>query len=355
MATTRRDAADLAAGVARWAHEHGPARPDLTVDDVARPSSGWSNETLVVTWSWPDDRGDDDRRRRERVVVRLPTLVPSFPEYDLAAQARVLDALGAAGVPSARPIAVEPDPSWLGAPFLIMSFVAGRPGPEAPGIDPWLADAPAAVQRAVHERFLTTLAAVHRVDWDRHGLGAVLRGAHAPLRDEVRWWRDYIDWAADGDAASILVDAARWCEQHAPTRNPPASLCWGDARIGNVMFDDEREIVAALDWELATIGPAELDLAWYLALDELTAKFTKPVPGFLPRDEAIPFYEARLGRAVADLAWHEVFALVRSTAINDRQARTAAAAGMDYPGVAGNKNPVLRYVTRRIERYEGAS
>jgi aminoglycoside phosphotransferase (APT) family kinase protein len=351
MATTRRNAADLAAGLARWAHERGPARPGLTVDAVQRPASGWSNETLLVTWSWP--AGND--RREERVVVRLPTLVPSFPAYDLVAQARVLDALVATGVPSARAVAVEPDPAWLGAPFLVMSFVAGRAGPEAPGLDPWLAGAPPGLQRAVHERFLATLASVHRVDWRAHGLGDALRGADRPVRDEVRWWRDYIDWAADGTPASILAGAARWCDEHAPTTEPPASLCWGDARIGNVMFDDAYDVVAALDWELATIGPAELDLAWYLALDELTAKFTKPVPGFLPRDDAIAFYESHLGRRVVDLAWHEVFALVRSTAINDRQARMATAAGVDYPGVPGNDNPVLRYVTRRIERYEGAS
>jgi aminoglycoside phosphotransferase (APT) family kinase protein len=351
MATTRRDAADLAAGVARWGREAGPAHPELTVDDLHRPASGWSNETLVLTWSWPV--GAD--RHREQVVVRLPTLVPSFPTYDLAAQARVLDALVSAGVPSARTIAVEVDERWLGAPFLVMSFVPGRAGPEVPGLDPWLADAPAAVQRAVHERFLAALASVHRVDWHAYGLGAVLRGADRPVRDEVRWWREYIDWAADGAPATILDDAARWCEERAPATEPPASLCWGDARIGNVMFDDAREVVAALDWELATIGPAELDLAWYLALDELTAKFTKPVRGFLARDEAIAFYESRLGRQVVDLAWHEVFALVRSTAINDRQARMATAAGVDYPGVAGNDNPVLRYVTRRIERYEGAA
>jgi aminoglycoside phosphotransferase (APT) family kinase protein len=109
--------------------------------------------------------------------------------------------------------------------------------------------------------------------------------------------------------------------------------------------------VAVLDWELASIGPPEMDLAWYLALDRLTAKFTGTVPGFLDRARAIDYYESHLGRAVVDLEWHEIFALVRSAAINDRQARIAAAAGVPYPGVAGDDNPVLRYITRRIDRY----
>jgi aminoglycoside phosphotransferase (APT) family kinase protein len=128
-------------------------------------------------------------------------------------------------------------------------------------------------------------------------------------------------------------------------------MCWGDARLGNVMFDDDRNVVALLDWELATISPAEYDLAWYLVLDRLTSKFSGAVPGFLARDDAIAHYEQHLGRPVADLEWHEIFALVRSTAINDRQARMAAAAGVAYPGVAGDDNPVLRYVEHRIERF----
>ena len=48
-----------------------------------RPSAGWTNETLLVTLR---DRNGHDRR----VVVRLPPAVPTWPVYDLAAQARVV-------------------------------------------------------------------------------------------------------------------------------------------------------------------------------------------------------------------------------------------------------------------------
>jgi aminoglycoside phosphotransferase (APT) family kinase protein len=148
-----------------------------------------------------------------------------------------------------------------------------------------------------------------------------------------------------------LADAARWCREQVPATEPTAALCWGDPRLGNVMFDDDRRVTGVLDWELASIGPPEMDLAWYLALDALTSKFAGAVPGFLDRAGAIAVYESHLGRAVVDLDWHEIFALVRSAAINDRQARIAAAAGVPYPGVAGDENPILRYIARRIDRY----
>jgi hypothetical protein len=65
-------------------------------------------------------------------------------------------------------------------------------------------------------------------------------------------------------------------------------------------------------------------------------------------------YERALGRRVVDLAWHEIFALVRSTAVNDRQARLAAESDIPYPGVAGDDNPVLRYLTAKIDAFSSA-
>jgi aminoglycoside phosphotransferase (APT) family kinase protein len=77
------------------------------------------------------------------------------------------------------------------------------------------------------------------------------------------------------------------------------------------------------------------------------------VPGFLGREAAIEYYERALGRPVVHLAWHEVFALVRSVAISDRQARIAAAAGTRYPGIAGDDNPMLRHLDARIASFNG--
>jgi aminoglycoside phosphotransferase (APT) family kinase protein len=315
---------------------------------LERPAAGWANETVLVTMSWREG----GRQHDECLVVRLPTEVPSFPRYDLAAQARVLEALADAGLPAPRPIAMEPDARWLGAPFLVMPRAEGRAIGDAPALDPWLTGAPLEAQRRVHEQFLTTLAAMHRVDWAAAGLATVLRGAASSLRDEVDWWIGYHDWASAGSPTSALLDVLAWCRETAPTEIPPLSLLWGDARLGNVMYDDDHTITAVLDWEMATIGPAEMDLAWDLALEDLVAHFMgASVPGFLSRDQAIAGYERCLGRAVLALEWHEVFALTRSIAINDRLARMAAETGIDYPGSAGNDSPMLRYTAERISRF----
>jgi aminoglycoside phosphotransferase (APT) family kinase protein len=343
----RRDDDELGRGLTAWCtHEWPGAGYEITEFD--RPHAGWTNETLLVAL-----RGNADERR---FVVRLPPAIPTWPAYDLAAQAQVLTALASAHTPVPTVLAYVADPSWLGAAFLVMSYEDGRAGGEVPALEPWVIEAPAATQRRMHEGFVDALVAVHRLDWRAAGLGAVLRGGDGALAHEVAWWVDYLDWASDGSPTGALADAIAWCAATVPALEPPASLCWGDARIGNVLYAADGTIASVLDWEMATIGPAETDLAWYLALDELTTRFVKrTVPGFLAREAVIRRYESGLGRAVVDLEWHEIFALIRSTAVNDRQARLAAESGVDYPGVAGDANPVLRVVSRRIEAYASRS
>ncbi len=271
----RRDDDELGRGLTAWcAHEWPGARYEIT--HFARPSTGWTNETLLVTV-----RGDYDERR---FVVRLPPAIPTWPTYDLAAQARVLDALAATSIPVPEVLAYVGDLRWLGAAFLVMSHEDGQAGGEAPALEPWVIDAPVATQQRVHEGFVDMLAAVHRLDWKATELGTRLRGGEGALAREVAWWVDYVDWASDGTPTRALADAVAWCAGTVPVDEPPASLCWGDARIGNVLYSADGTITSVLDWEMATIGPAETDLAWYLALDELTTRFLKrTVPGFLAR------------------------------------------------------------------------
>jgi aminoglycoside phosphotransferase (APT) family kinase protein len=338
-----RDDTALRGGLETWFAQAFADREEIRVDDLRRAPSGWSTETLIVDVAW--------RGGSERLVVRLPTLTPSFPSPALREQACVLGALATSSLPVPRVVAVEDDARWVGAPFLVMSFVAGRPVGEVPALDPWLTDAPMERQRRVHEAFLRALSTLHRVDWRAARLGETLRvGVHA----EIDYWLHYVDWAADGSPARALVGALEWCKATVPIADVPSSLLWGDARLGNVMFDSDGTISSLVDWELATIGPAEMDLAWYLALDELTTSFIgRTVPGFLGREELIEFYARELGRDLVHLEWHEVFALARSVAVNDCQARLATAAGTPYPGVAGDDNPLLPHLRDRIASFYG--
>jgi aminoglycoside phosphotransferase (APT) family kinase protein len=350
MARTRRDDGDLTSGLAAWWADQYRDLAHVTVIGLERPSAGRSNETVLATIEWAGGS--------EQVVVRMPTVVPSFPTYDLRAQSAVQSALIAAGVPAAAPIAVEENPQWLGAPFFVMARVNGRPVGDAPAFDPWLGGESQATQRRVQTGFLSLLARVNRIDCRASSLDRTLRGSTGGMASELGWWIDYINWAADGRPAPGLMDLAQWCADHLPASSPPLSLCWGDARVGNVMFDDSGGVAGALDWELASIGPAEMDIAWCVAMDEMTEIIVnRTVPGFLDRPGTLRYYETQLGRRLEDLAWHEVFALLRATAVVDRQSRNAAAGtevgqGAKQPAAPSGTDVLLAHSVLLIERFQ---
>jgi len=325
--------------------------------EVAHATAGWSAETLIVMVRPPEG----GRGPAERLVVRLPPVDPSFPgdaAHALQVQAVVQEAV-APWVPAPSPVVLETDTSWVGTPFLVMPFVDGHVPDQAPVLDNWVTDASPAQQRALFNSLLSVMARLHRLDWVTAGLTSDLRGADggpvggAVLAGELRWWEDYLGWSAEltgGAGSPVLHDALAWCAERLPGDEPAPSLLWGDPRLGNlVVDDDDRSVLAVLDWELASIGPAEMDLAWLLVLEWSSNELIGlRVPGFPDHDETVATYQALLGREVADLGWHELFALTRSAAISNHQARMAARAGYDYVLAPDDENLMLGLLARRL-------
>jgi aminoglycoside phosphotransferase (APT) family kinase protein len=268
-----------------------------------------ANETILVDLG-PTHPG---------LVVRLPPLEPTFPDYDLGPQVLVQNAVAASGVPAPAPSVMVSDPEWIGAPFLAMPRVSGDIPGAAPLFDPYVRDAGPALQRVMHDELIDTVADIHAVDWEAHGLGAVLPGMR--LRDAVARWGAYVAWSSEGDPLPALVQALDWCGRHVPAERP-AVLLWGDVRLGNLVFDTKRRVTAVLDWDLACLGPREMDLGWHLGLEfMMEALFGGRPPGFPGTAETLERYDRRCGYEAQDLAWHEVFALARALAILDRQQR----------------------------------
>ena len=307
---TLRDPTAVATGLGRWLAERRPGGP--AVSGATHASDGLSNETVLIDLGGPP--------AGERLVVRLPPLEPLFPHYDLAMQAAVHQAAAADGVPAPAPSVFEPDPAYLGAPFLVMPFVAGHVPGVAPPLDPFVQEAAPADQQRLHDGFVDVLAAVHRVDWERAGLGSVLRGAASPLVAELAWWESYARWSGDGAPGEELDAALGWCRANLPAEHGSPVLLWGDPRLGNLVVDDRRRVVGVLDWEMATLGPPEMDLGWHLALDSaMVSLLGRRVAGFPDHAGTVARYEAVTGHRVRDLGFHETFALTRALAVNERQ------------------------------------
>jgi aminoglycoside phosphotransferase (APT) family kinase protein len=172
---------------------------------------------------------------------------------------------------------------------------------------------------------------------------------HRTVIDELAWWTDYLAWSADGDEpVSLLSRALAWCAEHRPTTEPPATMLWGDVRLGNVVFTDDGAIAAVLDWEMATVGAPEHDLAWWWALEAMQDDLAGGRgAGFPPIAVLQARYEASSGRPLQDLAWFETFALLRSAAVLTRIGRLQQRAGVRLR-MPLDDNPVLDHLARRI-------
>jgi aminoglycoside phosphotransferase (APT) family kinase protein len=312
-----RDLDELRVGLERWL-----GRP---VGEITRPAPGWSCETLIVA---------------RELVIRLPPLGDGiFPVYDLEQQAAVQ-----CRVPVAVAGRYEPDPSFLGAPFAAMPFVGGPIPAEFTAGDEWLTGLPDdAARTAVWTSFVDATRTIHAAD--PAGLGL-----RAGLAAELDFWDGYLAWATDGDPPARLADALGWCRANAPEQEPAGVLLWGDVRFGNVVFDPVALAAkAVLDWDMASIGPSEMDIAWFLALEQVQADLSgMTVPGFGTRDQAVARFEAALDRPLVDLDWYETFALVRASAVSTRIALLHERAGRRSMFKVG-RDPTLAAAVSRIE------
>ena len=308
IALAHRDLAATRAQLQSWSQHRFGTEAALSELHAANRAGGWSSESLVFT-------AQVGGNTNEYVVRIPPTGGGIFREYDLGGQTMTQELLHEHGIATPSPILYEPDRTWIGSKFLVMPRIVGHtPADTTYATRGWLHDAGPVVQRRAHDSFLETLARLHRVPVSEAPW--LERPAGVGTDAELKWWREYVKWGTDHQVPDVLTDAFEWLLRHSPTETADLSLCWGDARLSNAIFDDSGQIVGALDWEQACLCPAETDLGWWLAtrrqmLEAQGLDMDPELPGFDRRDQVIRRYEEMLGRPLRDLHWYEMFAMVR--------------------------------------------
>src|SRR6266849_5575531 len=116
-----------------WLQTQMPRARELTIAALVRPKAGFSNDTLLFDASYVLD----GRRSDERLVARFaPTSFQVFPEYDIAAQALIMQCLEPTDVPVPRVRWLETDPRFLGQPFYVMDAITGELPSQVPPSPP---------------------------------------------------------------------------------------------------------------------------------------------------------------------------------------------------------------------------
>ncbi|CUU58257.1 Predicted kinase, aminoglycoside phosphotransferase (APT) family [Parafrankia irregularis] len=292
---------------------------DVEVGEPTIPAgTGASNETVLFEASWAGPAGPE----RHRLVARIaPTSYVVFPDDTFALQFHVMRALAeASSVPMARMHWFEPDTSWFGAPFWIMERVAGLIPSDTPPYASagWLAEASPEQQRQAWVSGVRALAGIHTTALaDLNVPAGLLVPPDDPVGAELDRYERFLAWAEEGRPFELAREALAWLRRNKPSTPVDApALCWGDARLSNLIFQD-FEVAAVLDWEMASVGDPLLDLGWWIFADETltTGPGVNRLPGFPSRDETAALWKSITGRPTDNLDYFEVFAGLRFTVI----------------------------------------
>jgi aminoglycoside phosphotransferase (APT) family kinase protein len=340
----------------RWFGARLPEARGIRISGLTGPgATGFSSDTLMFDL----DYREAHREIHRPLVVRIqPTGFRVFPEYDLGRQFEIQRALEPTGVPTARMLWREDDPGVLDAPFYVMERVEGRIPNDTPPyhMGGWLTGIRPEERASIWWSGLEVLARIHTLDWAALGLAHLAPRAPArpdvtPLDRHLDYYTGFLDWAWDDKPHPTCTPALEWLRRNRPREPERVALCWGDARIGNMIFRDHR-CVAVLDWEMATLGSPEQDLAWWLFLDRHHSEGVgvSRLPGFPGREETVAHYEAWSGHRPRHLDYYERFAAMRFSVIMARLSRQMQHYGLLPPDSDfGVTNPCSRLLARLLD------
>jgi aminoglycoside phosphotransferase (APT) family kinase protein len=306
-----------------WLTAHLPQASDVRLDAITTPgSSGVANETLLVNGAWRE-RGQP---REGGFAVRLAARDPFWVDADIHVHYQMYAALADdPNIPVPGVVGYEPDVSLLGSPFFVMERIEGIIPPDVPHYTEggFVFDATRDQRRQVWEEGVKAMAKVHKADTrrlpflDRPQLG------QGGFRQELNYFRRYLDWARRGRTFDILETGWEWLNANLPTDSQPG-LSWGDSRIGNMIYRDFR-VVAVLDWDTVSLAGPETDLAWWIQMER---NAWDKLDGFGTPDDLVELWESLTGWKVRNLHYHRVFTAFRLGAISVKLADRTAKDGL---------------------------
>jgi aminoglycoside phosphotransferase (APT) family kinase protein len=324
----RRDPGEIETRLRAWAHR---IRGDnVVVSDVDVPGSGMANDTVMFTL--------DGVRLVARLAPMKESPFPTFRNYDLELQSRVMELVRKrTSVPVPEVVHLETDEHWLGVPFLVTRAVDGVVPSDNPPylLDPggWFLQGTPEQRARFEESTIEVLVRLHRIvdDGPETAFLHLDAAGDTALARQVTDLRAYYEWARGEHTVPVLergIDLLT--ESMPPTRK--SVLNWGDSRPGNIIYRD-FEPAAVLDWEMATVGPPEVDVAWTTFFQKFFGGMggqygLPPAPAMFEPAATAATYERLGGEQLDDLTWYEAMAGCRMGIILLRMTQRSAAFGM---------------------------
>jgi len=283
--------------------------PDSANFSVERFTQGYSNLTYLLHIG-----------QRELVLRRPPIGANIKSGHDMAREYQLLTGLHPIYSKIPRAVLYSDDITVLGAPFYIMERMHGIVLQKEPPAHITLT--PPTMERLSHA-FIKNLAVIHSLDYATTDLKKMARVGSYVERQITGWLDRYA--RAKTDDLPTIERVGSWLDEH---RIPDSgsSLIHNDYKYDNLMLDasDLSQIVAVLDWEMATIGDPLMDLGTTLAYwvqpddpPELQAARMglTNLPGNLDRTQLVHQYTLHSGREVKEIVFYYVYGLFKVAVI----------------------------------------
>lgn len=333
VAPETRDLEELASRLAAWLGGRMPQASGIAIDNLAYPrGAGQSHETVLFDARWTEG----GLERLQGCVLRIkPKSFTVFPDNLFDEQYKIMKLLSDGGyVRVARPLWFEGDPAILGNPFFVMEKKQGRVPVSIPPYarEGWLKEASPQQRGVLWRNAVGQLAAIQKVPLDECQFLTGPKGAERGLDQEWEKYTRFAAWLQEVEPLPVLDEALMRLKSLWP-KNQPEGLVWGDARIGNMMFDENFDVVAVMDWEQPSLGGALHDLAWFCVLSGTMhgpqSTYGAPLDGMGSHDETVELWEELSGKSAVDLDWYEDFANFKMTCTGIRLGHLRGSSMMD--------------------------
>ena len=272
--------------------------------------SGFSNLTYLL------------RIGKQELVLRRPPVGAKIKTaHDMFREYQILSHLFPIYRKVPFPLLYCDDVSVIGAPFYVMMRVKGiilrSQAPTGVELTP-------ETMHRLSTAFVDNLVEIHRVDFEAAGLSDLGTPRGYVKRQVEGWTKRY--YAARTDEVIEIERITKWLQAHQPPDSQRSALIHNDYKYDNLVLSAENlsDVVAVLDWEMATLGDPLMDLGttlgyWVDANDSTEWQqygfvLTK-LPGNLTRAGILDHYIRSSGREILYPVFYYVYGLMKIAVI----------------------------------------
>lgn len=171
---------------------------------------------------------------------------------------KVLTGLNSTNVPTPKTLILCEDEDVIGTAFYLMEYCSGNIY-----WDPVASELDITRRKKIFDQMNLGISRLHTQDYKDIGLEDYGKPGNYIERQTSRWTKQYFD--SETEVLKSMHNLIDWLPKYTPEQKY-TSIVHGDYRLDNVVFHDNDEIQAMLDWELSTIGDPLADFGYHCML-----------------------------------------------------------------------------------------